>query len=139
MHDFSDYLEKSPVFGRKLVMGKANLYSLWIYLSQPGVEPMKNLILVTLLLLVPQFAAARVYMCVDQATGQTSFTDKACDTASVREEIKVPPSNLDSGERDARPSQRKTWRSQADVRKTGADYNAERRSVYESKVTAAAR
>jgi hypothetical protein len=98
---------------------------------------MKNLILVTLLLMVPQFAAARVYMCVDQATGQTSFTDKACDNASVREEVKVLPSNLDSGKRYVAPTQRKTWRSQTDTRKTGADYNAERRSVYESKATAA--
>jgi Domain of unknown function (DUF4124) len=121
-----------------LVMARANLYSLWIYLAQTGVGRMKNLILVTLLLLVPQFAAARVYMCVDQATGQTSFTDKACDTAGVREEIKVGPANLDSGQRTARPSPRKTWRSEADIRKTGADYSAERRSMYESKATAAA-
>jgi hypothetical protein len=97
---------------------------------------MKKLTLVALLLLVPQLAAARVYMCVDHGTGKTSFTDRACDTASVREEVRVPTSNLSSGQRYAEPSKPKTWRSQADTRKTGTDYNAERRSLYENKATA---
>ncbi len=97
---------------------------------------MKKLIVIALLLMMPQFAAARVYMCVDHTTGHTSFTDKACDTASVREEVRVPTSNLDSGQRHATPSKRKIWRSQADTRKTGTDYNAERRSLYENKATA---
>ena len=97
---------------------------------------MKKLIFIALLLLLPQFAVARVYMCVDHTTGQTSFTDQACETASVREEVRVPTSNLDSGQRYGAPSKRKTWRSQADVRKTGTDYSAERRSLYENKATA---
>jgi hypothetical protein len=97
---------------------------------------MKKLAFTALLLLVSQLAAARVYMCVDDATGQTSFTDQACDTASVREEVRVPPSNLDSGQHYAAHSKPKTWRSQADTRKTGTEYNAERRSLYESKSTA---
>jgi hypothetical protein len=97
---------------------------------------MNKLTFIALLLLMPQFAAARVYMCVDHATGQTSFTDKACNTASVREEVRVPPSNLNSGQRNVAPATRKTWRSQEDTRKTGTDYNAERRSLYESKATA---
>jgi Domain of unknown function (DUF4124) len=99
---------------------------------------MKKLAFTTLLLLVSQLAAARVYMCVDHATGQTSFTDQACDTASVREEVRVPTANLDSGQHYAPPAKRKTWRSQADNRKTGTDYNAERRSLYEGKATASA-
>jgi hypothetical protein len=99
---------------------------------------MKKLAFTALLLLLPQLASARVYMCVDPATGQTSFTDQACDTASVREEVRVPPANLGSGKLDAAPAERKTWRSQADIRKTGTDYNAQRRSLYESKATAAA-
>jgi Domain of unknown function (DUF4124) len=99
---------------------------------------MKKLAITALLLLVPQLAAARVYMCVDHATGQTSFTDQACDTASVREEVRVPTANLDSGQHYAAPAKRKTWRSQADIRKTGTDYNAERRQLYESNATAAA-
>ena len=100
---------------------------------------MKQLIVIVLLLAVPQFAAARVYMCVDQATGETSFTDKACEKASVREEVRVNTSNLDSGRNYAKPAKQKTWRSQADVRKSGLDYNAERRSLYESKATASTR
>ena len=99
---------------------------------------MKKFTIMALLLLLPQLAAARVYMCVDHATGQASFTDQACDTAGVREEVRVQTSNLDSGQRYAAPSKRKIWRSQADTRKTGTDYNAERRSLYENKATAAA-
>jgi hypothetical protein len=102
-----------------------------------GTETMRKLVFTALLLLVPQLAAARVYMCVDRATGQTSFTDQACDDASMREEIRVPPSNLDSGQHYAAPSEQKSWRSQADTRKTGTDYNAERRGLYEGKATAA--
>jgi hypothetical protein len=97
---------------------------------------MKPLILAALLLLLPQFAAARVYMCVDQVTGKTSFTDKACETASVREEVRVDTANLDSGQRYGAAPKPKTWRSQADIRKSGLDYNAERRSLYNNKATA---
>jgi hypothetical protein len=97
---------------------------------------MKKLTLMALLLLLPQLAVARVYMCVDGATGQTSFTDKACDTASVREEVRVQTANLNSGQGSAAPAKPKTWRSQADTRKTGTDYSAERRSMYERKATA---
>jgi len=99
---------------------------------------MNKLVFTALLLLLPQLAAARVYMCVDDATGQTSFTDQACDSAGVREEVRVPPSNLDSGRHYAAPSKQKTWRSQADTRKTGMEYNTDRRRLYESNATAAA-
>lgn len=99
---------------------------------------MSRVMVIALLLLVPQFATAKVYMCVDQATGQTTFTDKACDTASSREEVRVSSANLNSGKNYAVPAKPKTWRSQADTRKSGADYNAERRNLYESKATASA-
>jgi hypothetical protein len=99
---------------------------------------MNRLIVIALLLMVPQLAAARVYMCVDHDTGETSFTDKACATASAREEVKVDPANLDSGSRYAAKAKPKTWRSEAETRKTGLDYNADRRSAYESKKTAIA-
>ena len=75
-------------------------------------------------------------MCVDQDTGATSFTDKACETVSVREEVRVDPVNLNSGARDAGRSKRKTWRSQTDSRKDGGEYNARRRTLYENKPTA---
>jgi hypothetical protein len=48
----------------------------------------------------------------------------------------VDTANLNSGKSYAAPPKRKTWRSQADTRKTGADYNAERRSLYQNKATA---
>ena len=99
---------------------------------------MKRLIVIAALVLVPQFAMARVYMCVDQVSGQATFTDKACETASSREEVRVDAANLDSGKRYTAPPKPKTWRSQADTRKTGADYNAERRNLYQSKATASA-
>jgi hypothetical protein len=97
---------------------------------------MKKLSLIALLLLVPQLAVARVYMCVDQATGQASFTDKACEAASVGEEVRVEVAVLDSGQGDRALTEPKTWNSQLDTRKTGLDYNAERRSQYENKAIA---
>jgi len=97
---------------------------------------MKKLTLLALLLLVPQLAAARVYMCVNQETGQASFTDRACETTSTREEVRVETANLNSANRYDRPVKPKTWRSQVDTRKTGIDYNAERRSLYANKATA---
>jgi len=99
---------------------------------------MKKCTLLAILLLLPQLAAARVYMCVDAKTGETSFTDKACATTSSREEVRVDPANLDSGNRYAAPAKQKTWRSQADTRKTGLDYNAERRDLYKNSATASA-
>lgn len=95
-------------------------------------------ILVIALLLLPQLAMARVYMCVDHVTGETSFTDKACETPSAREEVRVDPANLDSGDRYAARAKPKFWRSEAETRKTGMDYNAERRTAYEGKATAVA-
>jgi hypothetical protein len=99
---------------------------------------MKTLILLVLLLLVPQLAAAKVYMCVDKETGEASFTDRACDNSDVREEVRVQTANLDSGKNSARAAKPKTWRSQTDTRKTGLDYNTERRSLYTNKATASA-
>ena len=95
-------------------------------------------ILLLILLLVPQLAAARVYMCVDPETGKTSFTDKACEKAASREEVRVSSTNLDSGSRSARGGAAKTWNSQRDTRKTGNDYNAQRRGLYENNPTASA-
>ena len=95
-------------------------------------------VLLLLVLLVPQLAAARVYMCVDPETGKTSFTDKACEKAAAREEVRVTSTNLDSGSRSARGGTAKTWNSQRDTRKTGTDYNAGRRELYNNNPTASA-
>ena len=97
---------------------------------------MKGLLL--LLLLLPQMAAAGVYMCVDPETGKTSFTDKACTKASAREEVRVGATNLDSGSRSHRGNGSKTWNSQRDTRKSGIDYNTQRRSLYENRASASA-
>ena len=99
---------------------------------------MKTFAVFVLLLLAPQFAAAKVYMCVDKESGAASFTDRACDSTTLREEVRVQTANLDSGKNSARPAKPKTWRSQADTRKTGLDYNTERRSLYAEKATASA-
>jgi hypothetical protein len=83
-----------------------------------------------LLLLLPALASAQVYMCVNPVTGKTSFTDRACnvDGSGIGEEVKVGAPNLDSGQRDRKPAaQEKLWNSERDLRKTGRDYNAERR------------
>ncbi|MBE9471857.1 MAG: DUF4124 domain-containing protein [Chloroflexi bacterium] len=95
-------------------------------------------ILLLVLLLVPQLAAARVYMCVDPETGKTSFTDKACVKAASREEVRVSSTNLDSGSRSARGGSAKTWNSQRDTRKSGNDYNTQRRAMYKNNPTASA-
>ena len=97
---------------------------------------MNRIIVIALLMLLPQLAAARVFMCVDETTGETSFTDKACETASIREEVRVDSVNLNSGNRYTRRSKQKTWRSQTETRKSGADINAQRRELYESKASA---
>ena len=89
--------------------------------------------LLFLLLLVPQLASAKVYMCVDEITGQKSFTDKGCQTTSSREEVKVPPANANSGSREAgsTSTRERAWVSDRDTRKTGRDYSAEQRRVAE--------
>jgi hypothetical protein len=96
-------------------------------------------LLVLLLLALPQMVSARVYMCVDEATGKTVFTDQGCETASSREEVKVDAANLDSGSRYRKSGKRKTWNSERDERKTGLDYNAQRRDFYERRATAQVR
>jgi len=99
---------------------------------------MRKVFTLALMLTASHFAAAEMYMCVDEATGQTSFTDKACETEGSREEIRVNAINPGSGSQAPRTS-KKTWRSEAEIRKTGSDYNAERRSLYENEATASAR
>ena len=91
---------------------------------------MKRLILLLLLLPLSQLALARVYMCVDQQTGKTSFTDKACaETASV-EQVQVREANTGKSP--------KVWNSHRDKRKSGRDYNDQRRELYQNKASASA-
>mgnify|MGYP001819013936 CR=1 FL=1 len=94
-----------------------------------------------LLLLVPlsQVAVARVYMCVDPQTGNTSFTDKACTKSSAGEEVRVDGANYSSGRQNqAGATGPKVWNSHRDERKTGRDYNDQRRRLYHEKPSASA-
>ena len=95
---------------------------------------MKALLLV--LLLIPQLAAARVYMCVDPATGKTVFTDKGCATWAASEEVRIQATNLNSGTNTAAPVARKAWVSDRDTRKTGRDYSAQWRESHQSNAIA---
>jgi Domain of unknown function (DUF4124) len=90
------------------------------------------------LLLLPQLAAAGVFMCVDQATGETSFSDRGCATGAVQDEVKVDATNVFSGNRTAGAPTRKTWVSDRDTRKTGRDYTAENSGLLRNKATASA-
>ncbi len=93
-------------------------------------------VLLLVLLLLPQLAAAGVFMCVDPATGATSFSDKGCATSAAQEEVKVESTNVFSGSRTAAPPPRKTWVSDRDTRKTGRDYSAEKSDPLRNKATA---
>ena len=86
-------------------------------------------------LLLPQGAVARMYMCVDEVSGATSFTDKACETAGSREEIRINPITPNSASPQRSSDKNRAGRSQLDARKTGTDFNAERRALYKSKVS----
>jgi hypothetical protein len=95
-------------------------------------------VLLLVLLLLPQLAAAGVYMCKDPVTGKTSFSDKGCATTASQEEIRIQSTNVDSGRRTADPAARKAWVSDRDTRKTGRDYFAEKRELLANRATASA-
>ena len=95
---------------------------------------MRGLLLV--LLLLPQLASAKVFMCVDPATGKKTFSDKGCQTSATREEVRIQTTNVESGRRTAGPADTKTWVSDRDTRKTGRDYFAEKRDLVRSQATA---
>ena len=103
------------------------------------INKMKKIIVLSLLLLA-QTASAKVYMCVDHATGKKSFTDKACETAaSSSEEVRVDPSNLESGRKYGTQKNsrvERAWKSQLDVRKTGRDFSSEPSESYNTSATA---
>jgi hypothetical protein len=96
-----------------------------------------RLLLLVLLVPLSQMALARVYMCVDPQTGATSFTDRACSKSKAGEEVRVDEANYASG-RSARPgpNEPKVWNSHRDARKTGRDYNDDRRRLYRDEASA---
>ena len=90
------------------------------------------------MLFVPQLAAAKVFMCVDQATGQTSFTDKACEEHMPGEKVRVDVANPGSGSPAPRKNRNHAWQSQRDMSKSGIDHNQQRREAYTDRVNAVA-
>tara|TARA_R110002110_G_scaffold406421_1_gene626462 strand:- start:294992 stop:295303 length:312 start_codon:yes stop_codon:yes gene_type:complete len=94
-------------------------------------------IVLMVMLLVPQLALAKVYMCTDPHTGKSTFTDKGCETLTATEEVKVTTTNVTSGRNTAAKVSDKSWNSDRDARKSGREYNDQRRSVYEGSATAA--
>ena len=98
---------------------------------------MKAPLLLMVLLLAPQLAAAKVYMCVDPTTGKTSFTDKGCKTVAFQEEVRVDAANSGSGARTSRGgAAQKSWNSELDTRKSGTEYNEQRRRERANQATA---
>ena len=93
-------------------------------------------ILLLVLLLLPQLAAAKVYMCVDPKSGKTIFTDKGCEATAATEEVRIDPTNVDSGRNTRGAVAKKTWSSDRDTRKTGRDYEEQRRRIQENNATA---
>ena len=93
-------------------------------------------ILLLVLLLLPQLGSARVFMCVDEATGKNTFSDKGCQTRATQEEVRIQATNVASGPRTAQRPADKAWVSDRDPRKTGRDYFAEKRDLMQNKATA---
>jgi hypothetical protein len=85
-----------------------------------------TIVIIVAMLLASKVVAGKVYMCVDPVTGESSFTDKACETRSVGEEVRVQTTNPGSGHRYTKKGAKKTWSSQRDTRKTGLDYSAQK-------------
>ena len=73
---------------------------------------MMRILLLVAALLIPQLAAAEVFMCTDPTTGQKSFTDKACPKLNKGKKVKVEPTNFGSGVRQ--PQDKQTWNSDVD-------------------------
>jgi len=78
-------------------------------------------------LLIPQFATAGVFMCVDPATGKKTFTDRACPTQGQGKKVRVDPTNFGDGSRTKKKSvNNNAWRSQEDQSVSGRANFAER-------------
>lgn len=96
-------------------------------------------IVLLILLCLPGFASAGVYMCVDPTTGEKTFTDKACATKTSGDKLNVKPHNFgDSGHRAAGSSTSKAWTSQRDDKGADrAEYTGHRRSIEKARNTVA--
>ena len=88
-------------------------------------------VLLILLCLLPQLAAARVFMCVDPATGKTTLTDRGCDPVATREEMRVNPTNGEAKPNGGSAPAREAWVSDRESRRTARDYVVEQRRLRE--------
>ncbi len=95
---------------------------------------MTRLIALLLLMLATQNAAAKIYRCVDPATGQATFTDVACaDNRSSSDRVRTSQGNFGDhgGLREPQGKYQKTWVSQDPDRQntqaTAAPQSGERR------------
>ena len=81
-----------------------------------------RIFLLVLSLLVPQLAAAGVYLCVDPETGKKTFTDRACEQRTSGEGVRVDPVNFGGAAYRAPAGEHKqVWRSQQAVAKSGRE------------------
>jgi hypothetical protein len=82
---------------------------------------MFRLITLLVLLLATQSVAAKIYRCVDPATGQATFTDVACaENRASEDKIRATPGNFGAsgGHKEGRSKYRKTWLSQDPERRS---------------------
>jgi hypothetical protein len=85
---------------------------------------MSRLIALLLLMLATQGAAAKIYRCVDPATGQATFTDVACaENRSSSDQVRAAQGNFGDrgGFQEPTDKYRKTWRSQDPDREGAPD------------------
>lgn len=85
-------------------------------------------VLLLLLLILPQFTLAGVYLCVDPQTGQKTFTDRACGEKAVGQKLRVDRAQSGSLKHSAaNRGQNKSWNSQRDERLDGREYRQRER------------
>ena len=92
-------------------------------------------VLFLVLLFLPQFALAEIYVCVDPVTGKKSFTDIACGVHGTGDEIKVKQGNFGaSGSGQKGSGGQKAWRSQdgSDI-SSSEKYKGARRDIDSAK------
>ncbi len=94
-----------------------------------------RLLTLLILLTLPLSAAAEIFVCVDPATGEKSFTDKACGSHGTGDEVRVKKGNFgDSGGTRDKNTGARVWRSddRSDM-STSADYSGPRRNIESAK------
>ena len=96
-------------------------------------------IVLLVLLCLPGFSAAGVYMCVDPQTGKKTFTDKACKASKSGDKVDVKPHNFgDSGHRTPASPTSKAWSSQREEQDADrTESTGHRRNIEKARATEA--